>query len=372
LSPAAAAPRLAAFGAPVDFGARLNRARWRRGLSAAGISVIEDDGDAAATFAGPGWWVVLRQDSAILLDGSGARPAKGRIRTAMPATPVIAVHTLRELEAAPRCAAASGSAEGEAAIAFSPEDFAPVAGERAGAYVARLSAERSRQDVGPGFSVFSVPDASREARPELLPFLPKTARRLLDVGCGSGGFSAAWKRDRPERYVAAVEKDRAAAARAAPRLDRVLCGDASEAIARLAAEQDRFDTILFADVLEHLENPRSALRAARGVSAPGARLIASVPNARHLSIVRDLLHGRFDPAAAGLLDAGHRRWFDAVSLRGLLEETGWTVRRLEALPGAPAPDAARFLEWCAGFPGADTDRLGAYQWVAVAGAETPR
>jgi SAM-dependent methyltransferase len=164
-----------------------------------------------------------------------------------------------------------------------------------------------------------------------------------------------------------VESDPSAAARAATRLDRVLAKDAREAISDLAAKGELFDVLVFADVLEHLEDPAAVLRAAREVAAPDATLIASVPNGRHLSIVRDLLFGRFDPVAAGLLDAGHRRWFDGASLTALLEGCGWRVTRVHPLPGASAPDADAFRDWCAGFPGADPESLDAYQWVAVAG-----
>jgi 2-polyprenyl-3-methyl-5-hydroxy-6-metoxy-1,4-benzoquinol methylase len=360
----APAPRLAVRGDARDYGARLSRARWRRGLSSPGVSIIRPEADAAAAFSASRDWVLLVDDAAVLRDASDARPAPGRIRVAAAAAPGGVVHTLRELERDP--GGVGSSAAGEAAIAFSTRDPAPRPGERAADYVARLLADRSRQDSGPGFSALSVPDASAAARPELAGFVPAGARRVLDVGCGSGGFVGALKRERPELFAAGVESDPSAAARARRALDRVLARDAREAIPALEAEGERFDVLIFADVLEHLEEPGDALRAARGVAAPGATLIASVPNARHLSIVRDLLHGRFDPVSAGLLDAGHRRWFDESTLRGLLEETGWRVLRIEALPGAAAPDAGEFLEWCAGFPRADLESLRAYQWAAVA------
>jgi 2-polyprenyl-3-methyl-5-hydroxy-6-metoxy-1,4-benzoquinol methylase len=167
--------------------------------------------------------------------------------------------------------------------------------------------------------------------------------------------------------VVGVEIDPSAAARARASLDSVLARDAREAIRALAAQGERFDVLVLADVLEHLEDPGAVLRAAHAVAAQGATLIASVPNGRHLSIVRDLLHGRFDPVAAGLLDAGHRRWFDGASLTALLAASGWSVRNLQALPGSPAADAGAFKNWCAGFPGADPEGLAAYQWVGVAG-----
>jgi 2-polyprenyl-3-methyl-5-hydroxy-6-metoxy-1,4-benzoquinol methylase len=365
----APAPRLAVRGVARDYGARLSRARWRRGLSASGVTILDpgSDTDAAAAFAASREWVLLLDDAAILRDASRVRAAPGKIRVAADVAPASAsvVHTLRELEGD---AGAAAPTSGQAiALCFSTDDPAPRPGERVGDYVARLVADRARQESGAGFAAFAVPDASAEDRPELAAFVPAGARRLLDVGCGSGGFAAARKRERPGLMVVGVEIDPSAAARARASLDSVLALDAREAIRALAAQGERFDVLVLADVLEHLEDPGAVLRAAHAVAAQGATLIASVPNGRHLSIVRDLLHGRFDPVAAGLLDAGHRRWFDGASLTALLAASGWSVRNLQALPGSPAADAGAFKNWCAGFPGADPEGLAAYQWVGVAG-----
>jgi hypothetical protein len=122
-------------------------------------------------------------------------------------------------------------------------------------------------------------------------------------------------------------------------------------------------------VLEHLEDSIGALMLGRELAHPGATLVASVPNVGHMSLVRDLVRGRFDPLPAGLADAGHLRWFTRASLEDALEEAGWRTVLIEPLPGAPAPDAGPFLEIASAFPEADRDSLVTYQWIAVALAE---
>jgi SAM-dependent methyltransferase len=357
-------PNLAFLGAARDYGARLSRARWRRALRASGFVDVDPDAVAADVFGGGSWWVVVLEENAIPIDGTDALPEPGQVLAARAVAPRDTVETLSELEAVP-CVAQPGPA---AALSFSVRERPPTAGERAGAYVARLATASRGQDSRPGFAAFAVPDASENARPELARLVPASARRLLDVGCGAGGFAAAVKRERPELSVVGLERDAASASRARPRLDRVLVGDARDAIRDLARAGERFDVVVCADVLEHLEDPVSFLRDALSVAARGARLIASVPNVGHASLVRDLLRGRFDPVPAGLLDAGHLRWFDERRVSETLEEAGWAVVSVEGVAGAAAPDVAAFLDWTRTFPGVRLESLQTYQWVAVGAA----
>jgi SAM-dependent methyltransferase len=176
---------------------------------------------------------------------------------------------------------------------------------------------------------------------------------------------------RPGLFTVGIERDPLAAQRARGVLDRVLLGDALTELARLVTEGERFDAFLFADVLEHLEDPVAALSRARALALPGATLLASVPNVGHLSVVRDLLLGRFDPAPAGLLDSGHLRWFTRDSLAEALSEAGWRVGAIEPERGAPPAAEDEFLTWLGDWPGADRTSLATYQWIAVAHATDP-
>ncbi|HMA19090.1 MAG TPA: class I SAM-dependent methyltransferase, partial [Thermoanaerobaculia bacterium] len=194
-------------------------------------------------------------------------------------------------------------------------------------------------------------------------------RRLLDVGCGSGAVSASVRAESPEVEITGIERRSFVADRARGNIDRVIAGDAPAALRELAREGARFDAFLFADVLEHLEDPIGALSLARGLALDGATLVVSVPNVGHLSMVRDLVRGRFDPIPAGLGDAGHLRWFTRSFLEDALEEAGWKTTRVDGLPGAPAPDSEAFLERSRVFPEADPASLTTYQWVAIARAE---
>lgn len=89
-----------------------------------------------------------------------------------------------------------------------------------------------------------------------------------------------------------------------------------------------FDTLLAYDVLEHLTDPRSVLSRLRKVAGADALLHVSVPNARHWSLVRDLVvRGTFGYTDTGHRDVTHLRWLTPRDLRELLEGAGWRVER---------------------------------------------
>lgn len=197
-----------------------------------------------------------------------------------------------------------------------------------------------------------------QQRPELVALLPAELGRVLDVGCGSGGVGRSI-RDRAT-VLTGIEVDEEAAALAAQTYDEVLVGDVS---VRLADLRGPYDTILAYDVLEHLPDPQSVLGSLRSVAAPNGLLHVSVPNARHVSLVRDLvLRGTFGYTDWGHRDSTHLRWFTRRDLVALLEGAGWSVERTaHAELSGPGRLAERLTR------GLSADLL-VYQWSALARA----
>ena len=357
---------------PLDYLRRLSRLRWTRRFPDRHPVALDRAASAERTFRSGEEWILVLDEVAIPLPDGEVAANPGRIRVASarsPASPPY-VHTLAELERAGPAPAEDVSADPERApaVAFSVSDFVPRPEETVEEYVRRLLATAGRAGAAPGFSALAF-DGPAGERPEIARHFPPDIRRLLDVGCGAGDVSALLRRANPGLTVTGVERNRADAARARLRLNRLIEGDATEALRQLAGEGAKFDALLFADVLEHLDDPIGALSIARGIAEIGATLVASVPNVGHLSLVRDLVRGRFDPVPAGLADAGHLRWFSRASLEDALEEAGWRTVRVEGLAGAAAPDASRFLDLARAFPDVDESSLTTYQWVAVARAE---
>jgi SAM-dependent methyltransferase len=203
--------------------------------------------------------------------------------------------------------------------------------------------------------------------------LVEPGSRVLEFGCASGYMSETL-RDRLSASVIGVELDAEAAQVAAVHADRVLVGDAEELDLEAELGGERFDAILFADVLEHLRDPAVLLRRVRQFVAEGGVVIASIPNIAHASVRLALLGGSFQYREEGLLDAGHLRFFTREGIQDLFESSGylitqWLRRRLEVeeteIPVPPSvPEEAR--AWATGDPEATT-----YQFVVCAVPSEP-
>lgn len=168
------------------------------------------------------------------------------------------------------------------------------------------------------------------ARPEILERIPRSAQRVLEIGCGAGRLGESLKA-RQDAEVLGVELSEFAAAQARSRLDAVFVGDIEQI--DLPVGPRSLDTIVCGDVLEHLRDPGALLRRARDWLGPGGALIASIPNVRHHSVVRALLDGNWTYESAGLLDSTHLRFFTRRDIEEMFRLAGYNVERIEIIPG---------------------------------------
>jgi UDP-glucose:(heptosyl)LPS alpha-1,3-glucosyltransferase len=162
------------------------------------------------------------------------------------------------------------------------------------------------------------------ARADVVAGLPQPLGRTLDVGCGAGGVGRSL-RAAGATELWGVEVVPEAAKEAAPVFDGLVVAPVEEALAgdRLPAP---FDTIVCYDVLEHLVDPEAVLRGLLRLAAPGGHLHVSVPNARHFSLIRDLvMRGTFGYSEYGHRDVTHLRWFTRIDIVNAVREAGWEV-----------------------------------------------
>jgi len=187
----------------------------------------------------------------------------------------------------------------------------------------------------------------QSGREELLPYFPITSGRVLDVGCGGGYFGAALLRSFENLEIVGVEADPPMAAEASRRLERVVVGTFPGVADRLPGGV--FDCVVFNDVLEHMPNPDDALRATHRLLAPSGRVLASIPNVRHIKVLFDLLvRGEFEYVDTGILDRSHLRFFTRRSIARLFEACGYTVESISGinwrLLGRLSPRIRKLLE----------------------------
>lgn len=208
-------------------------------------------------------------------------------------------------------------------------------------------------------------------RPELLALVSESARRVLDVGCGSGALGAALKRRLPDCEVSGLEYVQEAVDEAAQRLDRAIRVDLNSDF-ELPLPPGYFDTIICGDVLEHLLDPEASLRRLLPYLHENGAVVSSIPNVKHWSVlIPALAHDRWEYSDEGLLDRTHVHLFTLHEARLMFDQVG-LVNLAHAganrIPLEPA-DALEPLVQAAAAYGADADTarelLNCYQYLLV-------
>src|SRR4030067_687595 len=137
------------------------------------------------------------------------------------------------------------------------------------------------------------------------------------AGCFSGE-----RRKTRQAEVWGIEADSNAAEKAKSKTDKVLHGDVNVLIDDLP--DDYFDCIVSNDVLEHLVDPYEVLTRLKGKLSGKGVIVASIPNVRHISVLKDLiLKKQWRYADDGILDRTHLRFFTRRSILGMFEGLGF-------------------------------------------------
>jgi 2-polyprenyl-3-methyl-5-hydroxy-6-metoxy-1,4-benzoquinol methylase len=172
-------------------------------------------------------------------------------------------------------------------------------------------------------------DAARyeaDSRDDTVALLSSEPRFALDVGCYTGTAGRSIKDRFPQCKVWGIEPDARAAELARRHMDKVIVGtfDTVDWSAQRVAVGE-IDAVLLLDVLEHMYNPWLTLETLRGLVAPQAQIVISLPNVRNIFILRDLMNGYWRYRDAGLLDATHIRFFSRYEALRLIYQTGFRV-----------------------------------------------
>lgn len=166
-----------------------------------------------------------------------------------------------------------------------------------------------------------------QTRNEMLKFIPdQGVNKVLDVGCGQGGFASLIK-ERIGAEVWGIEPVRGQAEKASEALDKVLLGGFEDVYADLLGNE--FDCIIFNDVLEHIIDPWSVLEKTRTLLSSNGVIVCSIPNVRYFPHLWELLIRRdWRYRDSGILDRTHLRFFTHKSIRRMFSEYGYIEKSI--------------------------------------------
>ena len=143
---------------------------------------------------------------------------------------------------------------------------------------------------------------------------PAMGVRVLEVGAGIGTMTRALAETYPTSAIVSIEPDPALFPLLVQRVSGTTVRTATQSTLELD-DADGFDTVLYVNVLEHIEDHAAELRRAFGLLLPGGCIGIIVPAL---------------PSLYGSLDAktGHYRRYQKTALRAVVEGAGFSITDL--------------------------------------------
>jgi len=165
-------------------------------------------------------------------------------------------------------------------------------------------------------------------RDDVLAFVPLNAKKILDIGCSDGTLGASIK-EIIDAQVVGIELSEQMADSARKKIDRVFTGYVEKILFDDEFKGLSFDTIILADIIEHLVDPWKILNKIKDYLEPGGKIIVSLPNIRHIDTIFHLVFKGYWPYRdRGIHDRTHLRFFTKKNIFELFEKSGLLIERI--------------------------------------------
>ena len=150
-----------------------------------------------------------------------------------------------------------------------------------------------------------------------------SSSRVLDVGCGTGELGRSLNGNQCNVTGWDLKLDRAHANREAYQLLE------EHDIEKQGFGSEKYDVIVFSDVLEHLNDPEKVLEKSRESLNAGGMILVSLPNVAYMDNRVGLLKGNWNYTDAGILDRTHLKFFTLLTAEQLLVSAGFRIQEIE-------------------------------------------
>ena len=147
---------------------------------------------------------------------------------------------------------------------------------------------------------------------------------VLDVGCNNGLVGREMIR-LSQASIDGVDINEEALKKAGETYRKVFRRDLYQS--KLEIDAEKYDYIVFSDILEHLPRPDLILRDAKKYLKDDGKIIISLPNVARFEVRLGLLFGNFD-YSPGILSEDHLRFFTKKSAEKLIRECGYEIERV--------------------------------------------
>ncbi|MHB1650917.1 MAG: glycosyltransferase [Desulfitobacteriaceae bacterium] len=164
---------------------------------------------------------------------------------------------------------------------------------------------------------------------------------VLEIGCACGGTLLKIKHQYRNVELYGIELNENAA-EIASHFATVISENIETS--ELRYPEGFFDYIILADVLEHLNDPWTILQKLNKYLKSDGKILASIPNVMHYTILKDLINGKWNYEDSGILDKTHLRFFTRSTANQMFLDTGYTNIKLNILPLVANEEDHKFVQ----------------------------
>ena len=151
----------------------------------------------------------------------------------------------------------------------------------------------------------------------------KDNSKVLDVGCSTGIIGKLLKENK-NCIVDGIEVDKKAYQIASEKkiyrnLYNFYIGSNSADYKKFIEDKEKYDYIIFADVLEHVSDPCKIINEISQKLNKNGKILVSIPNIANVDIIKNLLNQKFNYNNTGILDSTHLRFFTRNSFIEMID-----------------------------------------------------
>lgn len=144
--------------------------------------------------------------------------------------------------------------------------------------------------------------------------------KVLEIGCKTGATLIEIKNKYKNAELYGIELNKKAA-----KISGTVCSVKSRNIETDNTDYDKnyFDYIIFGDEVQHFYNPWKVLSDARKYLKTGGKVLASIYNVMHYSVLKSLINGRWNYGETGIIDKMNLRFFTLAEINKMFIDAGY-------------------------------------------------
>jgi O-antigen biosynthesis protein len=156
----------------------------------------------------------------------------------------------------------------------------------------------------------------------------KNGADILEIGTASGSMTQ-YLKENLNCKVYGIEYNETDANIAKKYLQHLLIKNVEEIDFQSEYQNITFDTIILADVLEHLQNPLNLLKKIKPLLKENGEILISIPNVSYIGVVLNLIDGKFEYNQTGILDETHIKFFTLNSFTNLINQSNLFIESID-------------------------------------------